>query len=225
MFARLSGCALNRRSEPLPRRRPMGGSPNCISGRCVKGWRDDRRFGTDKPRARDGRSRTAPRPRSSTARASRPPRLAGHAVTMLERRSTDASAMRWSTPTAVASCSNRIRRASKIATVAARCCGSHAASSRSSGSSSLTAGMPARRSPRRRRSRSRSCAKTLIRSASLLTRGAGSSNGFSRGSGAIADSRRTSRPPSTPHAPSSTPHPSCCSCAGLLALHDFRNQL
>jgi transposase len=149
----------------------------------------------------------------------------GHVVTMLERRSTDASATRWSTPTAVASCSNRIRRASRIATAADRCCGPHAASCRLSGSSSLTAGMPARRSPGRRWSRLRSCAKTLIRSASLLTRGAGSSNDFSRGSGAIADSQRTSRPPSTPHAPSSTPHPSCCSCVGSLVLHDFRNRL
>ena len=30
---------------------------------------------------------------------------------------------------------------------------------------------------------------------------------------------------STPHAPSSTPHPSCCSCVGSLVLHDFRNRL
>jgi hypothetical protein len=36
---------------------------------------------------------------------------------------------------------------------------------------------------------------------------------------------RTSRPPSTPHAPFSTPHPSWCSYVGLLALHDFRNRL
>jgi hypothetical protein len=31
--------------------------------------------------------------------------------------------------------------------------------------------------------------------------------------------------PSAPHAPSSTPHPSCCSCVGSLMLHDFRNRL
>jgi hypothetical protein len=30
---------------------------------------------------------------------------------------------------------------------------------------------------------------------------------------------------STPHAPSSTPHPSCCSCVGSLVLHNFRNRL
>ncbi len=47
---------------------------------------------------------------------------------------------------------------------------------------------------------------------------------FSRGSGEIADSQRTSRRPSTPHAPSFTPHPSCCSCVGSLVLHDFRNR-
>ena len=52
----------------------------------------------------------------------RPPRPAGHAVTMLERRSTDVSAMRSSTRTGEASCSNRVRRASKTAMVADRFC-------------------------------------------------------------------------------------------------------
>jgi len=61
-----------------------------------------------------------------------------------------ASAMRWLTPTGVASCSNRIRRASRIATVANPFCESRAAFSRSSSGSSPTAGMPARRSPRPR---------------------------------------------------------------------------
>jgi hypothetical protein len=42
--------------------------------------------------------------------------------TMLERRSTDASAMRSWTRTGAASCSNRIRRVSKIAMVADRFC-------------------------------------------------------------------------------------------------------
>jgi transposase len=52
-----------------------------------------------------------------------------------------------------------------------------------------------------------------------------SSSGSSRGLGAIGGWQRTSKPPSTPHAPSSTPHPSCCSCVGSLVLHDFRNRL
>jgi hypothetical protein len=68
------------------------------------------------------------------------------------------------------SCSNRIRRAFIIATVANLFCESRAAFSRSSSRSSPTAGVPVRRSPRPRRSRSRSCARTQIRSASLLTR-------------------------------------------------------
>src|SRR6185437_2612801 len=51
---------------------------------------------------------------------------------MLERRLTDASAMHSSTRTDVASCSNRILRASRIATAADRFCGLRAASSRSS---------------------------------------------------------------------------------------------
>ena len=67
--------------------------------------------------------------------------------------------------------------------------------------------------------------KNPIRSASLLIRGAGSSSGSSRGSGAIDGWQKTSRPLSTPHAPSSTPHPSCCSCVGSLVVHDFRNRL
>ena len=44
--------------------------------------------------------------------------------------------------------------------------------------------------------------KNPIKSASLLTRGAGSSNGSLPGSGAIDGWQRTSRPPSIPHAPS-----------------------
>jgi hypothetical protein len=43
----------------------------------------------------------------------------------------------------------------------------------------------------------------------LLTCGGGSSSGSLRGSGVIGDWQRTSRPPSTPHALSSTRHPSC----------------
>jgi transposase len=70
-------------------------------------WRDDGRFERIShalvmaDRERSGAT-LAPRPRSSTARASRPPRPAGPAVMMLERRSTGASATRWSTPTAAA---------------------------------------------------------------------------------------------------------------------------
>jgi transposase len=71
----------------------------------------------------------------------------------------------------------------------------------------------------------KSCARTPIRLASLLTRGAGLSNGSSRGSAAIDGWQRTSRPPSTPHAPSSTPHPSCCSCVASHDQHEFPNRL
>jgi hypothetical protein len=59
----------------------------------------------------------------------------------------------------------------------------------------------------------------------VLTRGAGSSSASSRGSGAIDGLQRTSRPPSTQHAPSSMPHPLCCSRVGSLVLRDFRNRL
>jgi transposase len=58
-----------------------------------------------------------------------------------------------------------------------------------------------------------------------VNRGAGSSSGSLHGSDAIDGWRRTSRPPSTLHAPSFTPHPSCCSCVGSLVLNDFRNWL
>jgi hypothetical protein len=69
---------------------------------------------------------------------------------MLERRSTGASAMPSSTRTGVASCSNRIRPASRTATGAARCSVSHANHSPSSSASSQIVGMPARRWPRPR---------------------------------------------------------------------------
>ncbi len=84
---------------------------------------------------------------SQSAKTTEP---ADHAVTMLERRSTDGSAMRSSTRTGAASCSNRIRRASKTAMVADCFCESHGASSRSSSASSPTADMPGKRAPRQR---------------------------------------------------------------------------
>jgi transposase len=63
--------------------------------RWFAAWRDDGRL--------NGSGATpAPRPRSSTARASRPPKPAARAVTMRARRSTDASATRSSTPTGAA---------------------------------------------------------------------------------------------------------------------------
>ena len=67
--------------------------------------------------------------------------------------------------------------------------------------------------------------KKPARSDSPFSRGAGSSRGSSLASDEIADSLRTSKPPSTPHAPSSTPRPLCSSRVALHALHDFRNQL
>ena len=78
------------------------------------------------------------------------PRPADHAATMLERRRTDASAIRSSTLTGAASCSNRIRRVSKTAMVADRFCVSRGASSRLSGASLPTADMSGKRSPRQR---------------------------------------------------------------------------
>ena len=91
--------------------------------RWFAAWRDEGRFERINhalvmaDRERVGREPARPR-RSSTARASRPPRPAGHAVMMRERRSKDASAMRWSTPTGAALSSNRIPPASRTATVA-----------------------------------------------------------------------------------------------------------
>ena len=121
--------------------------------RWFAAWRDDGRFERiNHALVMADRERVGATPahqrRSLTAKASRPPRPAAHAVTMPERRSTDVSAMRSSTRTGAASCSNRIRRASRIATAANHFCGLRAASSRSSSGSSPTAGMPVRRSPR-----------------------------------------------------------------------------
>src|SRR5450759_5392236 len=65
----------------------------------------------------------------------------------------------------------------------------------------------------------------MIRSASPFSHGVGSSSGSSPGSGVIGAWQRTSRPPSTRRAHSSTPPPSCFSSAASLAPHDFRNRL
>ena len=95
--------------------------------RWFAAWRDDGRFELINhalvmaDRERVGRD-ASPRLRSSTARASRPLRPAARAVTMPEKSSTGASATRSSIRTGVASCSNRTRRASKIAMVADRLC-------------------------------------------------------------------------------------------------------
>ena len=138
------------------------------------------------------------RPRSSTARASRPRRLAAHAVMMPARRSTDASATPWSTPTGAASCSNRIRRASRIATAAGPLLqGSRRDLSRSLSASSPTADMPAE-GHHGHVDRRRDRAQNPDQSASLSTRAAGSSSASSPGSGAIDGWQRISRPPSTP---------------------------
>ena len=106
-----------------------------------------------------------------------------------------------------------------------RSCASRAASSHSSNAFSLMAVMPVRRSQTPRRSLSRLCARTPIRSASPFSHDAGLSSGSSPGSAAIGDWQKTSKLPSTPHAPSSMRLPSCSSCGGSRVLHDFRNRL
>ena len=73
----------------------------------------------------------------------------GPRATTPERRSTDASATHWSIRTGVASCSNRIRRASRIATAVDHFCAPRAASFRSSSGSSPTAVMQVRKLPQR----------------------------------------------------------------------------
>src|SRR5271169_5193319 len=111
-------------------------------------WRDEGRFERTNhtlvmaDRERVGRDASPSAAIIDSQSVKTPPRPAGHAVTMRERRSTDASATCSSTRTGVASCSNRIRRASKIAMVADRFCESRDASSRSSSGSSPTADMP-----------------------------------------------------------------------------------
>jgi hypothetical protein len=91
--------------------------------------------------------------------------------------------------------------------------------------SSPTADMLMRGSPRPPRSPSKLCAKIPVKSASPSSRAAGSSNGSSPGLGAIGDWLKTSKPPSTLRALSSTPLLSCSSCVGSRVLHDFRNRL
>jgi hypothetical protein len=89
--------------------------------------------GLNGPRARDGRSRTGRARGQPLGRDHRQPERQDHRgrrPARLRRRQKGqrAQAPRWSTRTGVASCSNRIRRASRIATVADRFCESRGAS-------------------------------------------------------------------------------------------------
>jgi transposase len=115
---RASGrCAKSSTASSMSRGRAALGA--CCRTTCPRGaiyrwfaaWCDDGRFERINhaivmaDRERVGRDASP-----SAAIIDSQPRPAGHAVRMLERRSTDASAMRSSTRTEVASCSDRIRR-------------------------------------------------------------------------------------------------------------------
>src|SRR5512136_302522 len=73
----------------------------CSLARCLPVREDQPCAGDNGSRA--GRAKPVLRPRSSTARALRPRRLAARAVMMPARRSTGANVMRWLTRTGVAS--------------------------------------------------------------------------------------------------------------------------
>jgi len=98
-------------------------------------------------------------------------------------------AARWSTPTAAASSSSPIRRASRTAMAEARCSLSRADHSPSSSASSPMPATLASASPAPPRWPSRSCARPPIKSASAFSRDAGLSSAPSPGSGATGDWR------------------------------------
>jgi transposase len=104
----------------------------------------------------------------------------------------------------------RTRPRSRIATEPGRCSRLPAKPSPSSRASLPTAPMPPSASPPQPASSSRSSASTRIRSASPFTQGAGWSSASSPGSAETAAWQKTSRAPSPPPKPSSTPLPSCC---------------
>jgi hypothetical protein len=120
---------------------------------------------------RVGRSRTGWARRQPLGRDHRQPERQDHRgrrpsrLQCWRRRSRGASAMRSSTLTGAASCSNRIRRASKIATAADRSCESRGASSRSSSGPSphrrLRTRLPLRRIRHAARVSGRSCFMTF----------------------------------------------------------------
>ena len=148
-----------------------------------------------------------------------------HVLSLSKGRSRAGSAMRWSIPTVAASCSNRTRPASRIATERSPCSSGRGHPSPSSKSCSPTAAMPGIPSRTPHRSPSRSFAVNPIRSASRSNRDAGSSSASSPGSTETAASPKTSKPRSLRPNPSSTPPPSCCSSAASDAQHEFRNRL
>ena len=140
---------------------------------------------TDKPRARDGRSGTGRARRQPLGRNHRQPSdHRGRRATRFAGKSMDVNAMRWSTPTGVGSCSIRIGERSRPRWW-------RTASPR------LTPHLPVHPARLRRQricrgeghhghvDRSRIVRKNPDQSASLLTRGAGSSNGSSPGLGEI----------------------------------------
>ena len=129
----------------------------------------------------------------------------------------------WLTPMDVASCSNRIPPAFRIAMAVVRFCEPRAACFPSSSGSLPMAGMLASVLLPPPASSSRLSPKVPIRSALPSYRVAGWLNGSSHGSVATGGLPRISRLPSTLPEPSSTPLPSCCSHAVSQGPHEFRN--
>ena len=191
-------------------------------------WRDDGRFERINhalvmaDRERVGRD-AAPRPRSSTAKASRPPRPAARAVTMLERRSTDASAMRSSTRRAwprarTASCehpgSRQRRTGSRLAPhlpVRPAVFADSGYAGEKVAKATLIAVEIMRKNPDQIGFAVNPPRWVVERFFAWIGRNRRLAKDFE----ATLDSA----------APSSMPHPSCCSCVGSLVLHDFRNLL
>ena len=166
-----SGCPWRQLPKDLPALERHGLSLVCSLARCLPVREDEPCAGYN-----DGgqvRREASPSAATSTARTSRPRRLAARAVMMPARRSTGANVMRWLTRTGVSLMIEPHPASIQDRDGGSCSCKPPAACFLSSSGSLLMADMPANASPPRPASSSKSSPRARIRSALLFCRADG----------------------------------------------------